>query len=131
LRSTPVVTLLAVSAEGDYEQHQAQAITHTISATDFLTTQSFSDELFGPATLIVNCKNTAELQEIVQALEGQLTATVHATSKDEKDLKAIVSIIIQKAGLLWKKQTIFCFFLCCYFVVIHIGLLVINYGYYT
>jgi NADP-dependent aldehyde dehydrogenase len=44
------------------------------------------------------CKDEKELQVVLQSLEGQLTATVHAADADDKALGLIVDIIAQKAG---------------------------------
>lgn len=55
-------------------------------------------EIFGPATLIVICKDEEELQQALLSLEDQLTASVHASKKDEPSLKPIIKIITEKAG---------------------------------
>jgi NADP-dependent aldehyde dehydrogenase len=98
LQSAPEITLLAASCEGDSGRHQAQPAAHVVSAAGFLSNRNFSDEIFGPATLVVICNNELELQDVLRSLEGQLTATVHATAEDEKDLRPIIDLIVQKSG---------------------------------
>jgi len=98
LQSAPEITLLAASGECNNELHQAQPVAHVVSAADFMSNKWFSNEIFGPATLFINCKNEIELQDILQSLEGQLTTTIHAAAEDEKDLKPIINIIVKKAG---------------------------------
>jgi NAD-dependent aldehyde dehydrogenases len=71
---------------------------HTVSAANFLGGKELSEEIFGPASLVVLCKDEKELLSILQSLEGQLTATVHATDADEKALVPVIDIITQKAG---------------------------------
>ena len=54
-------------------------------ATDgetFLADRSMQAEMFGAASLVVRVRDLAELHAIVDTLEGQLTATVHATEDD-------------------------------------------------
>ena len=95
------VAVLAKSAkEADNEKYEAQPVVHTISADNFLENKNLSGEIFGPASLVVLCKSEIELQAVLQSLEGQLTATVHATDTDEKVLGPVVEIITQKAGRL-------------------------------
>ena len=98
LRHSAEIRLLAASCISDNGHHQARPVAHLVSAAGFLANRSFSDEIFGPATLIVICKNEIELQGVLQSLEGQLTATVHATAEDEQALGMVTKIIVQKAG---------------------------------
>ncbi|MFF5258320.1 aldehyde dehydrogenase (NADP(+)) [Actinomadura viridis] len=48
----------------------------------FLGDPSLQDEVFGASSLIVRVRDRARLREIVTSLEGQLTATLHATPED-------------------------------------------------
>jgi NADP-dependent aldehyde dehydrogenase len=86
------------SKEANAEKYEAQPVVHTVSAASFLASKELSEEIFGPASLLVLCKDEAELQVVLQSLEGQLTATIHATDADDKTLEQIVDIIAQKAG---------------------------------
>lgn len=93
------ISVLATSSTAAVEErYQAQPVVHVINAADFISKKEFSDEIFGPATLIVVCNDDSELLSALQSLEGQLTATVHAAAEDEEKLKPVVSIITQKAG---------------------------------
>ncbi len=93
-----ISVLAQSSTESVADKYQAQPVAHMIQATDFIAKKEFSDEIFGPATLLVLCKDDAELLAALQSLEGQLTATIHATPEDEKNMKPVVDIITQKAG---------------------------------
>jgi NADP-dependent aldehyde dehydrogenase len=93
------VSVLAKSLkEADNEKYEAQPVVHTVSAANFLENKNLSGEIFGPASLVVLCTTETELQSVLQSLEGQLTATVHATDTDEKTLRPVVEIVTQKAG---------------------------------
>jgi len=99
LQDAPEVALLEkASIEAIDEKLEAQPIAHTIVAADFLSKKTFSSETFGPATLVVLCKDNAELGKVLHSLEGQLTASVHANITDELTLKPLINIITQKVG---------------------------------
>lgn len=51
-------------------------------ASTFLAADGLQDEVFGASSLIVGCTDAAELGQVAAALEGQLTATVHAADDD-------------------------------------------------
>jgi NADP-dependent aldehyde dehydrogenase len=48
----------------------------------FLAEPSLQDEIFGAASLIVRVRDAERLKEIIAALEGQLTATLHLAPDD-------------------------------------------------
>ncbi|HET7052183.1 MAG TPA: aldehyde dehydrogenase (NADP(+)) [Solirubrobacteraceae bacterium] len=55
-------------------------------------------ERFGPLVLFVRYAGIDEASEVLDALEGQLTATVHAEGKELDGLRPIISRLEQKAG---------------------------------
>jgi alpha-ketoglutaric semialdehyde dehydrogenase len=86
------------SKESNKERSEAQPVVHMVNAESFLANKKLSEEIFGPASLVVLCKSELELYVVLRSLEGQLTATVHASDADEGSLSPIVEIITQKAG---------------------------------
>lgn len=98
LQGTAGIEVLTASPVGSQVQLQAQPVAYAISGRDFLSDKKFSEEIFGPATLFVRCTDEIELLDALASLEGQLTATIHATQEDEKELKPVIDIIVQKAG---------------------------------
>lgn len=98
-QSSPEVETLAMSSkQPDENKFESHPVVHEIKASDFISDKKFSEEIFGPATLLVTCKDESELHQALQSLEGQLTATIHATSSDVEALKPVVSIVTEKAG---------------------------------
>jgi len=98
-QSAPEIFVLAKSSkEAAAERYEAQPVVHMVSASDFMSKKEFSDEIFGPATLFVICKDQPELHAVLQSLEGQLTASLHAAAADEEALKPIINIVSDKAG---------------------------------
>jgi NADP-dependent aldehyde dehydrogenase len=96
--SKGVTKLAAATKEVSGANYEAQPITFTVSADDFLANKELSHEIFGPSTLIVLSKTDAQLQEVLQSLEGQLTVTIHAVKEDEQNLIPVIDIVTQKAG---------------------------------
>ena len=67
------------------------------SVADFLADKSLGEEVFGPMTLVVEAQNEAEMLQLAQNLEGQLTATIHSDGDDELTAK-LTNILELKAG---------------------------------
>jgi 2,5-dioxopentanoate dehydrogenase len=59
----------------------------------FLANHAMQSEIFGPASLLVACKDLAELLAVIEGLEGQLTATLQLQEDDESDLAAARSLL--------------------------------------
>jgi len=55
-------------------------------------------EVFGPAALLVTCRNPAEMLALAEALEGQLTATLQLDEDDADLARALLPILERKAG---------------------------------
>jgi len=69
-------------------------------AMNFLGTPSLSEEIFGPSSLVVWCKDQGEMLEVARHLEGSLTATL-LIGKDEGGAQgALVDVLATKAGRL-------------------------------
>lgn len=57
-----------------------------------------TDEVFGASGVVVRFGDVAELLPRLAALEGQLTATVHATDADAADAAQLLPVLELKAG---------------------------------
>ena len=71
-----------------------------ISAAQLPKNPELMDEVFGPSTLIVRYENADELHQSLRLLEGQLTATLHATQEELAANDDLVSLLEEKAGRL-------------------------------
>ncbi|GAN79761.1 aldehyde dehydrogenase (NADP(+)) [Acidocella aminolytica] len=67
-------------------------------AASFLANPALGDEIFGPAGLLVRCPDEAARQQVLEALEGQLTATLHMDEADRELAHALLPLLEQKAG---------------------------------
>ncbi|KMS90076.1 aldehyde dehydrogenase (NADP(+)) [Prauserella rugosa] len=70
-------------------------------ATDadrFVADEALQHEVFGSSGIVVRCKDMAQVHAVAEALEGQLTATVHTGSGDEREAGALLSTLELVAG---------------------------------
>ncbi len=61
---------------------------------------SLNEEMFGPASIIIKCRDMQELTAVIKALKGQLTGTIHATSEELANYTELVDALIQRVGRL-------------------------------
>ena len=81
-------------------QGQSGAALSETSAAQLAQKPELMNEVFGPATLVVRYENGDELREVLQSVEGQLTATLHATDEELKANADVVALLEEKAGRL-------------------------------
>ena len=74
-----------------------QVIT-TVKGSTFLENTALHQEVFGPFSMIVQCKNIAQLEGIISKLEGQLTGTILADENEINDYPTIVSALQNRVG---------------------------------
>jgi NADP-dependent aldehyde dehydrogenase len=79
---------------------EGKPLVATISGENFLKNKSVQHEVFGPFSLIVQCKDANEILAITQQMQGQLTATLMATEKDIAQHKELLSTIKNICGRL-------------------------------
>jgi NADP-dependent aldehyde dehydrogenase len=95
-RDSGVKSLATGSAtDGPYSGRPAAFAT---TAKHFLATPHLLDEVFGPATLLVECANEAELLKLAQHFDGQLTATLHLAQADHALARTLLPVLERKAG---------------------------------
>ncbi len=97
LAAHPKVTTVGEGREAS-GVNQGRAALFTVSAEDYLADAALNEEVFGAASLVVRCANEKELSAVVEALEGQLTATLHMEDEDEREAKRLLPVLERKAG---------------------------------
>jgi alpha-ketoglutaric semialdehyde dehydrogenase len=75
------VETVAVS-EAETLFNQAAPTIASASGEAFLNNPILHQEVFGPYSLVIRCRDVIEMTEVVKKLEGQLTATLMATEND-------------------------------------------------
>jgi len=78
----------------------AQAKLYSTDAQHFLSHRELGAEIFGPAAIVVRCRDLSEALEIAERLEGQLTATIHLDPADHGAAQRLLPVLERKAGRL-------------------------------
>jgi NADP-dependent aldehyde dehydrogenase len=90
---------VAVGLKGE-PPNQCQAHLFVTQASEFLADPALQAEMFGAASLIVQCANDEQIRQVIEHLEGQLTATLHLDDADVESARALLPILERKAGRL-------------------------------
>jgi 2,5-dioxopentanoate dehydrogenase len=87
-------------AESDTEVKEKEGLPTIATATGqaFLNNPILHQEVFGPYSLVIRCKNIEEMTEVAKALEGQLTSTLMATDNDIQSNPALVEAVQDLCG---------------------------------
>ncbi|MFL1552182.1 aldehyde dehydrogenase (NADP(+)) [Pseudomonas sp. D47] len=91
-----------VAAKGQAAEgpNQGQAHLFVTQASAFLSNEHLQAEVFGAASLVVVCASDAEVRQVSEHLEGQLTATLHVDEADLARAKTLLPVLERKAGRL-------------------------------
>ena len=93
------VSLLARGAQLQ-GSHCGRGAFFCVAARDLLQHPQVMEEVFGPSSVLVRCRSESELVEILERLDGQLTATLHLVPSDEPLAARLLPIVERKAGRL-------------------------------
>jgi NADP-dependent aldehyde dehydrogenase len=96
---TPAVSVLALSDQ-EATPEQGQPTVATIGAAQWLQQPHLHQEVFGPYTLLIVCKDPDEMMAVASATEGQLTTTIMATDEDLQQYRSLVERVKEKCGRL-------------------------------
>lgn len=88
------------SASSENEATAVQPLLMKTTASAFISNSSLADEVFGPSTMIVVCKDKEELFLLAAKLEGQLTGSLQAEDTDLEEFSSLVDILEDKCGRL-------------------------------
>ncbi|GAB4516622.1 MAG: aldehyde dehydrogenase (NADP(+)) [Amphiplicatus sp.] len=78
--------------------NQCRPALFDVQAADFVADDALRQEVFGAASLIVRCESEDRLAAALEALEGQLTATLHMDEADAALAARLLPILERKAG---------------------------------
>ena len=93
------VRVVARGAVGEGPNRCRTALFATDAET-FLSQPMLAEEAFGAASLVVVCDDEATLRRVADALEGQLTATLHLDEADHALAGRLRPVLERKAGRL-------------------------------
>lgn len=75
-----------------------QPMVFATKAQHFLSTPALMEEVFGPAALLIACRDAEEMAAVAEHLNGQLTATLHLADEDVELARRLLPILERKAG---------------------------------
>lgn len=79
---------------------QGTPLVASVSAATFLANPTLAEEVFGPFSLIVKCKDIHELHAVVKKGHGQLTSTVIGDELEVSKHRGLFDLLTEKAGRL-------------------------------
>lgn len=89
-----------VSADypSDTNPNYAKQTVTTVDGATFLKNATLHQEVFGPYSIVVQCDNARQLEEVILKLEGQLTGTIMADAVEVSKYPNIVSALQNRVG---------------------------------
>jgi 2,5-dioxopentanoate dehydrogenase len=84
--------------EDVYNEFKGSATLAQTSAKNFQSNKSLQNEVFGPTSLVVICEDKNDLKNTLQALHGQLTASVIGTADDLQQFQSCIDVLVQRVG---------------------------------
>jgi NADP-dependent aldehyde dehydrogenase len=81
-------------------KHCGRGALFAVRGDDLLQHPEVMEEVFGASSVIVRCANAEQLLEVLEHLEGQLTATLHLVQEDEALAARLIPVLERKAGRL-------------------------------
>jgi alpha-ketoglutaric semialdehyde dehydrogenase len=93
------VAVIAKSEKADAEKaNQGVAVVTEITAEAFLADKKYKEEIFGPYSMLVVADDAAQLEQVVDSLHGQLTATIMAEQEELPQYKNIIDKLTNITG---------------------------------
>lgn len=97
----PGVQLLASGEPRDGQPgFCAQSTLLTVRAQDFFCNRILTEEMFGPSSLVIQCRDLAELQAVVASLHGQLVGTIHSSTGEMAEHSELTDLLVARVGRL-------------------------------
>ena len=84
--------------EAQVEGRNALPSIYKTSAEEFLRDHTLAEEVFGPLGVIVTVSGEDQMLDVAEAMEGQLTATLHLDDGDMDMAHRLMPVLERKAG---------------------------------
>lgn len=91
---------LAGQYKNNLKPNYARPAITTVEGHTFLNNPTLHQEVFGPFSLVVQCKDKIELEEIIRKLEGQLTGTLISDNNEASDYPEVIAALQNRVGRL-------------------------------
>jgi alpha-ketoglutaric semialdehyde dehydrogenase len=86
--------------ENEVQANYARQTITTVEGKTFIENTSLHQEVFGPYSIVVQCENAVQLEEIISKLEGQLTGTIMAENDEVTHYSEVISALQNRVGRL-------------------------------
>ncbi len=86
------------TATSSPKENQGEAVLASASGRAFLNNPVLHQEVFGPYSIIIRCKDEKEMLDVALNLEGQLTGTLMATENDIRNNDELVEAVKNFCG---------------------------------
>ena len=91
------VNLIAI-AENEVKENEGVPTIASATGQAFLNNPVLHQEVFGPYSIVIRCKDKSEMVEVAKNIEGQLTSTLMATENDIRNNGELVEAIKNICG---------------------------------
>jgi alpha-ketoglutaric semialdehyde dehydrogenase len=88
----------AASFSEEIAANYGRQVIATVEGTTFLQNTALHQEVFGPFSMVVQCENAQQLEEIIFNLDGQLTGTVLAENEELKNYEKVINALQNRVG---------------------------------
>lgn len=85
-------------AQGPTLSGRPSARLFVTKAATYFANHQLHTEMFGPASLVVKCRDEDELLQMLGAIEGQLTVALHFNAADHDLARRLLPVAMDKAG---------------------------------
>lgn len=91
-----------VEGQSSLEGNSSQGRPHiaSVTAAEYIKNPMLAEEVFGPFSLIVRCKNNDELHTVINRSHGQLTSTIISDESELTKYSSLLNMLVEKAGRL-------------------------------
>ncbi len=82
----------------DVQSNYARQTVTTVEGKTFLENTTLHQEVFGPFSMVVQCEDANQLEEIISKLEGQLTGTLIADKNEASNYSEVIDALQNRVG---------------------------------
>ncbi len=90
--------IVVADLQNEVQSNYATQIITTVEGETFLENPTLHQEVFGPFSMVVQCKDAVQLEKIISKLEGQLTGTVISDENEISEYPTIISTLQNRVG---------------------------------
>nr|WP_321232304.1 aldehyde dehydrogenase (NADP(+)) [uncultured Psychroserpens sp.] len=90
--------VISVDYNSEVQANYAKQVITTVKGTTFLENPTLHQEVFGPYSMVVQCEDANQLEQVISKLEGQLTGTVIAEPNEASNYTEVISAMQNRVG---------------------------------